>query len=544
MVQQIDTHVHDEPDGWCARQDQDHGEIDINFYESLSSIFEQNNHRDRDGDVQRSVAVASSRSRNSSFTSCCSGDADLAKGTLNVVCGCNNRNKVPALLASTTDLVSSSKCCVTCTSDDHDHTTSDRSPQSSVVDLNAYLSAGANTGTGTTKYYKNRFQFCQYNRTLHHPSLPQPEEDTTRTGISRGTNHDATAAADESTWSRPNGFRFLITADTQFGILMDGFDMEEPDWKTEIEISRQTVHTINNMKGEERPLFVCVCGDLVDTESSFTFALAAWKVVHPEWERSAIFNQQLKDWKEVWSRVDDDIALVCCCGNHDVGNRPSAKSIQTWTSAFGDDYLAFWANGTYHITLNNCLFYDPSNAQDLFDEQLEWLADRLSYAHKKQAQHIFVHSHFPWFLTHEEETDEETMGSSFAPEGWGTPEGTQFADFYFRIPLERRRVAMELFKKYHVTACFSGHFHQNLEAKSSWGMDMIVTGPLSMPLQRLCLHKDQDDGGGGRRSPHTHTAMMGIRAVDVTKDGFTHKFIPLELEESKANLLRRPAFSL
>jgi hypothetical protein len=88
---------------------------------------------------------------------------------------------------------------------------------------------------------------------------------------------------------------------------------------------------------------------------------------------------------------------------------------------------------------------------------------------------------------------------------------------------------MEIFKQYGVTACFSGHFHQNLEAKSSWGMDMIVTGPLSMPLHSSCLNHD---------GPQT---MMGIRAVDVTKDGFTHKFIPLE--ESK-NLMWRSAFSM
>jgi hypothetical protein len=48
------------------------------------------------------------------------------------------------------------------------------------------------------------------------------------------------------------------------------------------------------------------------------------------------------------------------------------------------------------------------------------------------------------------------------------------------MPEQYRQKAMELFKQYRVNACFSGHFHQNLVAKSSSGMDMIVTGPLSM----------------------------------------------------------------
>jgi len=354
--------------------------------------------------------------------------------------------------------------------------------------------------------YRNRFTNCQFDRTLHHPSLPQPKDNTL----------ENSTIIDESHWKREEGFRFIVTADTQFGILMDGFEMKEPNWKAEIEISRQTVQKMNNMKGKERPLFACVCGDLVDTESSFTTALAAWKRAHPDWQRDAIFEQQMKDWKEVWSNLDDDIALVCVCGNHDVGNRPTAQSIQKWSSSFGDDYLAFWANGTYHIALNNCLFYDPRNALDLFEEQVQWLESRLQYANSKGAKHIFVYSHFPWFLSHENETDEEMLGSSFAPEGWG-PDGTKFSDFYFHIPIERRQIAMKLFKEYGVTACFSGHFHQNLEAKSSWGMDMIVTGPLSMPLLSTVLNAGYDN-----------SLTIGIRAVDVTKEGFVHQFLPLE----------------
>lgn len=60
---------------------------------------------------------------------------------------------------------------------------------------------------------------------------------------------------------------------------MDGFAMNNPNWAQEIEISRKCVEQINAMEGEDRPLFVCVCGDLVDTESSFSGAIASWKKV-------------------------------------------------------------------------------------------------------------------------------------------------------------------------------------------------------------------------------------------------------------------------
>lgn len=78
-------------------------------------------------------------------------------------------------------------------------------------------------------------------------------------------------------------------------------------------------------------------------------------------------------------------------------------------------------------------------------------------------------------------------------------------------------MALVLFKEYGVTACFSGHFHQNVVAKASWGMDMIVTGPLSMLLTST-IHESLS------LEPHT----VGMRIVDVDENGFRHKFVPLE----------------
>lgn len=101
----------------------------------------------------------------------------------------------------------------------------------------------------------------------------------------------------------------------------------------------------------------------------------------------------------MWAGLAPDIALVCLCGNHDVGNRPTRASISHWTQSFGDDYLSFWANGSFNICLNNCLFSNPSGAPDLFDEQLHWLEQRLRYARDNDATHIFVYGHFPWWVS-------------------------------------------------------------------------------------------------------------------------------------------------
>lgn len=80
---------------------------------------------------------------------------------------------------------------------------------------------------------------------------------------------------------------------------------------------------------------------------------------------------------------------------------------------------------------------------------------------------------------------------------------------------------MALFRKYNVTACFSGHFHQNVVAQSSWGMPMIVTGPLSMTLQSEISHELSSETNG-----------IGMRIVDVGEIGeFTHKWTLLDEEE-------------
>jgi len=373
--------------------------------------------------------------------------------------------------------------------------------------------------------YAHRFGNAQYQRTLVYPTLRQPTELYSCPWLMKSQSVCGECKEEEPITekqrTRSKGHRFIIAADTQFGILMDGFAMDRPNWSQEIEVSRKCVSQINAMQGRNRPLYVCVCGDLVDTESSFSGAIASWKKVMSGWERNLVFEQQVKDFKRVWAGLAPDIALVCLCGNHDVGNRPTKASINHWTSRFGDDWLSFWVNGTFNICLNNCLFSDPTGAPDLFAEQLQWMEEKLVYARENDATHIFVYGHFPWFLRHEGEADDFLTSYSAAPAGWGPP-GASFADSYFTIPHQQRIIAMALFKKYDVTACFSGHFHQNVVAKTSWGMPMIVTGPLSMNLNSEVAHELSNGETNG----------IGMRVVDVGERGeFTHKWTLLDNEE-------------
>jgi len=319
---------------------------------------------------------------------------------------------------------------------------------------------------------------------------------------------------------------FVVCADSQLG--MTSLNTE---WETELHYCRLAVKKINSL--HPRPKFVCVCGDLVDMENSFYYNNPNALVDYELEECARIQQKQFDDFKSVFDEVHADIALVCLCGNHDIGNRPTPESIETFRDAFGDEYLAFWVNGTYNICLNNVLFTNPDGAEEMFREQLQWLEERLGYAARHEAAQIYVFAHHPWFLYNEEEDSDNFtpgIGSSFPPEwddGSGRFDGKVFPDEYFSVPKKYRKLAMDLFRQYQVSACFSGHFHQNLVSKSSFGMDMIITGPLSMVFDSSGKPFQLEPNG------------RGIRVVEVSVDldkknrtigsgSFTHHFEAIE----------------
>jgi serine/threonine-protein phosphatase CPPED1 len=354
-----------------------------------------------------------------------------------------------------------------------------------------------------------RFHQAQVNRSLVHPTLPQPP-----------TVKDAAASSQPVTATHS----FVVAADTQFGMTN-----ENQSWEVEVQYSRAAVRALNAM--EPPPLFCCVCGDLVDmTASIYAGKLkpqsldtnndpttATWTVE----ECDRLQDRQNADFQTIWSDLRPEIALVCVCGNHDVGNVPTAATIHKFASQFGNDYLAFWANGTYNIVLNSNLFSNPTAAHDLYAAQLVWLQDRLQYAVQHKSRHIFVFSHHPWFLYSEDEDDDDLTGVS----PFGSPQ--QFIeDSYFHIPKQYRMQVMALFQTYGVSAAFSGHFHQNLVTTASFGMEMIVTGSLSVVLDST-----------GNPNARQEAKTQGLRIVhvehDLTAGGgnkpstFRHRFVGL-----------------
>mmetsp|Transcript_67 Transcript_67/g.173 ORF Transcript_67/g.173 Transcript_67/m.173 type:complete len:407 (+) Transcript_67:72-1292(+) len=400
-----------------------------------------------------------------------------------------------------------------------------------------------------------RFDQSQVSRTLVHPKLPQQtvsKGEGDDGGISNGNanSNDRKNANDDGNEGRKTSVTpqvthsFVICADTQYGMITDN-----ENWRTEIEYSRKAIRFMNGMN--PRPSFCCVCGDLTDMDRSFEVNKVNSKFTMEKCDEIQLWQRQ--DFKRIWSELHEDIALVCLCGNHDVGNRPTKRSMELYRKEFGDDYLAFWsAPNVYNIFLNTTLFSDPSgdeSTEEMARNQFQWMEERLKEARavlphqnlieeKQPGQHhhqqsenirvkhpsndkaiIFVFGHHPWFL-YDENEDADTMT------GFCEWNNNRIPDSYFVIPKERRSILLELFCKYDVAASFSGHFHQNLVSETSFGMKMIITGPLSAMLE--------SSGKKQMKTEETENLVLdepdiqGLRLVEVLDDGsFRHEFISI-----------------
>ncbi|XP_077232334.1 uncharacterized protein LOC143868819 [Tasmannia lanceolata] len=243
-----------------------------------------------------------------------------------------------------------------------------------------------------------------------------------------------TRAAQRSRYSGP--FHFVQAADSQFGMI-DSYvhKRTEPGWSEEIELCRQLIDTCSQM--EPKPLFLIVCGDLVDA-----------------WPATDVRRRQVIDFKRIFARLDHqfDIPLVCVCGNHDVGDEPTMDGILEFKQTFGDDYFYFTKNDVLFIVINSQFYQHRLNVQDYAKEQDDWLEGLLSKC--KLFKYSIVFEHIPWFLSHFDEEDD-----------------------YFNIKRQVRLGWLRKFKDAGVTKIMCGHYHRNA---GGWfeGMELVVTSAI------------------------------------------------------------------
>lgn len=260
-------------------------------------------------------------------------------------------------------------------------------------------------------------------------------------------------------WNGP--FTFIQAADTQLGLIDILAEKENPKWEQEIELTRKAITFANQMN--PKPKFFVVCGDLVH---DFT-----------DQDRR---HAQIKDFKELFSQLHSDIPLVCVCGNHDVGDQPTHKSIDEYKTIYGDDHFTFVVSGVLMIVINSSLYpsrySDPSLVTDLVEEQNKWIDSQLALCGRYK--HAIVFQHIPWFIDHPDEEND------------------------FGVRKDIRLQMLQKFDKAGVKAIFCGHYHGNAGGKYG-NVDQVVTSAVGAQLRN---------------------DKSGLRIVNVTEDSIQHVY--------------------
>jgi 3',5'-cyclic AMP phosphodiesterase CpdA len=255
-------------------------------------------------------------------------------------------------------------------------------------------------------------------------------------------------------------FTFVQLADTQFGFM--NFDIE---WAEDIALSERAVHHINRL----RPAFAVVCGDLTNSLVDLTPA------ADPD-----VRTRQVADFKRVFAQLRDDIPLVCVCGNHDVGNRPTPASLARYSADFGDDFFSFRVRGVACIVANSNL-WNLELDSPLVQQQFAWLEAELARARDTHAQHTLLFCHHPIFLEAVDEPDQsDHFGFTYFVENGVTH---ALANSYFHVPSAARHRLVDLLTRYGCKLVFTGHWHRNADIlcpKS--GVRVVVTTAVGKQL--------------------------------------------------------------
>lgn len=250
-----------------------------------------------------------------------------------------------------------------------------------------------------------------------------------------------------------NDWFFAQISDPQFGMFRPGEDDYE-----ETALVVRAIERLNVL----RPDFVLCTGDLIDEPCS---------------------DRQMEHARGLLGELDASIPFVSLPGNHDVGDVPTAESLEWFRELFGRDRFSFNHHGWHIVGLNSCLMADGSAAPDEVDRQWAWLEEDLDRADRVGAVGTLAFMHHPLFLDRMDEEDD-----------------------YFNLPAAVRAECAEILQKHGVRTIFSGHLHR-CHTAASGGLEAVVTGPVGMPLQ---------DG------------YSGFRLIRMSGDAFHHEFFGLE----------------
>jgi len=200
----------------------------------------------------------------------------------------------------------------------------------------------------------------------------------------RARNREFVGMTKDTEFEWKGDFDFICMGDPQIGM---------GDRKKEEAFSQRAVEFINLRKDQIK--FVIICGDHTHNLEDI------WSKGNIEEGRRKRLSE-LKSYKNIYSKLDSDIPLVCVCGNHDVGNEPTRETIGLYRNEFGDDYFSFWAGGVKFICLNSQLIQGPGKSPGLARSHEEWFDKEVREDHPV---HLVVCAHIPpfcWNMLEEE----------------------------------------------------------------------------------------------------------------------------------------------
>ena len=275
-----------------------------------------------------------------------------------------------------------------------------------------------------------------------------------------------------------SSFHFAQMADPQFGMFASVSEYTDED------VAKRRARGLNVRKAA-RPV-----SGFADETRLYTAAIAAVNRVAPAFAvvcgdmvHDAENQAQVDELFRISAMIDDAVPLHFVAGNHDVGEAPTADSLALYRERFGADNYSFEHGGCHFAVINSSLAYDPSNAPNEWRRAKDFLADDLSAAKRRGAQHIILFTHHPLF----------EKSASEVGDGWCVPE-------------ERRDELLAILRDYGAAAVFAGHMHRN-EVAEDGGLLMVTTGAVGYPLG-----KDPS----------------GFRMVEVREDGISHRYTALE----------------
>ena len=125
------------------------------------------------------------------------------------------------------------------------------------------------------------------------------------------------------------------------------------------------------------PRFVVICGDLVNRSGD---------------------PAEIAEYKRILRELDPSIPVYNVAGNHDVGNVPTAATLDAYHAAEGPDYYTFLDSGMYGIILDSNLIRSPEGNPEAAKKQEAWLEKTLASAKLNAQQQIVIFQHIPYFL--------------------------------------------------------------------------------------------------------------------------------------------------